>query len=127
MALLARHAERRVSQRDLSLQSRHAVARLSGCTTEMADLSREGAQKSAIELAMSAVEQQRRLAEPRHDPPRDHVRTPSDRIMGTADRDPLVDERARIGAADARFGRAKMPQPAEAENPPRPPPSSPRA
>ncbi len=40
--------------------------------------------------------------------------------MGTADRDPLVDERARVGAADARFGCPKMAQPAEAEKRGRP-------
>src|SRR5260370_31314946 len=115
MALMPRDAERWASQRDLTLQPRQAVARLRGRATEMADLSREGTQKSAIELAMGAVEQQRRLAEPRHDPPRDHVRTPSDRIMGTADRHPLVDERARVGAADARVGSPQIAQPAEAE------------
>src|SRR5947208_9919936 len=120
MALLARHAERRIAQRDYSLQSRHAIARLRGCATEMADLPRQAAQKSAIELDMGTIEQQRRLAEPRHNSPRDHVRTPTNRIMGTADRDPLVDERARIGAADARFGGAKMAQPAEAEKRRRP-------
>src|SRR5262249_60627609 len=97
MALLARHAERRIAQRDYSLQSRHAVARLRGCATEMADLPRQRAQKSATELGLGTVEQQRRLAEPRHGAPRDHVRPPSDRIMGTADRDPLVDQTPRIG------------------------------
>src|SRR5438445_7278009 len=79
MALLARHAERRIAQRDYSLQSRHAIARLRGCATEMADLPRQAAQKSAIELDVGTIEQQRRLAEPRHNSPRDHVRTPTNR------------------------------------------------
>src|SRR5215467_12277547 len=111
---------RGIAQRNCSLQSRRAVARLRGRATQMADLPRQAAQKSAIELGLGAVEQKRRLAEPRHNPPCDHIRTPSHRIVGTADRDPLIDECARIGATDARFGGAKVAQPAEAEKRSRP-------
>jgi hypothetical protein len=35
--------------------------------------------------------------------------------VGAGERDPFVDQRAGIGAGDAGFGGAQVPQPAEAE------------
>ena len=45
---------------------------------------------------------------------------PADRMPGALQRDPFVDQRARIGAGDAGLGGAQMAQPAEAEQRRRP-------
>ena len=46
---------------------------------------------------------------------RHHVGAPGDGVPGAVRRDPLVHQRAAIGAGDAGVGRAQMSQPAEAE------------
>ncbi len=120
VTLLARHAERRVGQRDRGLKARHAVARLRRRVAQVADLAGEAAQEAAIEPhrpnssstsgAWLSQEMMRRAT------------TSGRQATGSRElqRDPLVDQRARIGAGDARFGGAQVPQPAEAEQRGRP-------
>ena len=120
MALLARHTQRRIGERDRGLQARYPVARLPNRVAQVADLPRQAAQEAAVELRVGVVEHQRRLAEPGHDPARDHVRAPGNRVVGAVERDPLVHQRAGVGAGDAGLGGAQVAQPAEAEERGRP-------
>jgi hypothetical protein len=82
---------------------------------EIADLSRQAAQKAAIELHVGIVEQQRRLAQPGDHAPRDHVGTPGDGVVRAVEGDPFVDQRTCIGAGDAGLRGTQVAQPAEAQ------------
>ena len=108
------HAQRRVHQRDHRLQPRHAVARLGRGVAQLAHLARQAAQEAAVEPHVGIVEHQRRLADPGDDPARDDLGPPGGGVAGALQRDPFVDQRARIGAGDAGVGGAQMAQPAEA-------------
>ena len=79
-----------------------------------ADLAREAADEAPIETNVGIVEHERRLREPRDDAAGEDIGPPGDPVVGAL-RDPFVDQRASIGARDRRFGRAQVPQPAEAE------------
>ena len=120
VALLARHAQCRVAERDRGLEARHPVARFRHGVAQVADLARQAAQEAAIEMHLGIVEHEGRLAEPRDDAASDHVGTPGNGILGAVERDPLVDQRAGIGAGDAGFRRAQVAQPAEAQERDRP-------
>ena len=114
VALLPRHAERSGEERDHHLKARHAVARIGHRMPQVAHLPGQAAHEAAIEPRVGFVEQQRRLAEPRHHAARHHVGPPDDRIVRAVERDPLVDQGAGVGARDGEFGGAQMQQPAEA-------------
>ena len=81
---------------------------------QLPHLSGQAADEAAVEAHVRAIEHQRGLGEPRHDAASHDLGTPGDRVVGTGERDPFVDQRAGIDAGDAGFGGAQMPQPAEA-------------
>ena len=120
VARLAGDAQRRVGERDHGLHARDAAARVARGMAQIAHLADQAAQEAPVEAHIGVLQNQRRLAEPGDDAPRQHVRPPRQRMPGALQRDPFVDQRARIGAGDAGFRRAQMAQPAEAQQRRRP-------
>ena len=120
VARLAGDAQRRVGQRHLGLHARHAAARVARGMAQIAHLPHQAAQEAPVEPRIGVLQHQRRLAEPGDDAPRQHVRPPRHRMPRALQRDPLVDQRAGIGARDAGFGGAQMAQPAETQQRRRP-------
>ncbi len=78
--------------------------------------------EAAIEDAVGAVQNDRRLRQPGEQAPRGGARFPGGavarRLAGGGEE--ILDERARIGLGDRRIGGAQVPQPAEARQSARP-------
>ena len=104
----------RVHHRDHRQQPRHAIAGLGRGMTQLPHLARQAAQEAPVEADVGIVEHQRRLADPGDDPARRDLGAPGGGVARASQRDPFVDQRARIGAGDAGIGGAQMAQPAEA-------------
>ena len=69
----------------------------------------------AVEGAVRARQNQRRLRQPREKTPRGDGRAPAERAVRPAPQaDPVGDQRAAVNAGQRRIGGAQMPQPAEA-------------
>ncbi len=86
---------------------------------QVTHLPRQTANEAAIETRVGILQHERRLAEPADDAARQDLRLPADRMPAALLVDPVVDQRARIGAGDRRIGGAQMTQPGEAaENAP---------
>ena len=115
VALLARHAERGVGERDQRLHPRHAIRRLERGVAQITDLPRQAAQEAAIELIVGIMQDQRRLAQPVGNAARENLRAPAELMEPALKRDPLVDQRACVGAGDAGLGGAQMAEPSEAQ------------
>ncbi len=112
---LVGQAQRGVAQCDQHLQPWHAVADVDHGVAQIADLARQAAQVTPIELAVGVAEHQRRLRQQRDHAARQHVGSPLQRPLARLVRHPVVDQRARIGAGQRGIGGAQMTQPAEAE------------
>ena len=82
---------------------------------QITQLTNQAAQVAPVKLPIGVLQDEPRLAEPGDDAARQHVRAPGQRMPGALQRDPFVDQRARIGARDAGLRRAQMAQPAEAQ------------
>ncbi len=115
VARLIGEAQRGVAQRDQDLQPRHAVGDVEHGVAQIADLAGQPAQIAAIEFAVGVAEHQRRLRQQRDHAARQHVGAALERPLAGRIRDPVVDQRARIGAGQRGVGGAQMAQPAEAE------------
>src|SRR6516164_6434058 len=115
MARLPGNTQRRIAQRDDGLETRDAATAIAGGVAEIADLTQQAPQITPIKAHIRVLQNQRRLAEPGDDTARQHVRTPSDRMTGSLQRYPLVDQRARISAGDPGFSGTQMAKPAEAQ------------
>ena len=112
---LVGEAERGVAQRDQHLQPRHAVGDVEHRVAQIADFAGQPAQIAAIEFAVGVAEHQRRLRQQRDHAARQHVGAAAERPLARRIGDPVVDQRAGIGAGQRGIGGAQMPQPAEAE------------
>ena len=115
MTHLPGDAECRIGQRGMRLQSRHAIWRVLGGAAQKLHLLVQAAQKAPIKLRIRFIENERRLRQPRHDPPRQDFRLPGLRIPRTLQADPFIDQGAGVGARDSGVGSAQVAQPAEAE------------
>jgi len=108
-------AERGIAQRDQHLQPGHAIRDVEHGVAQIADFPRQPAQVAAIELAVGVAEHERCLRQQRNHPAREHVGTAADRALVGLVGDPVIDQRARVGACQCGVGGAQMPQPSEPE------------
>jgi hypothetical protein len=76
--LLAGHAQSRGRERDDALEARQPVPRVACRPPQVAHLSGEAAQESAVEAGIGIVQDERCLAQPRNDAARHHLRPPGD-------------------------------------------------
>lgn len=90
-AILLRHRERRGGERDHGAQPRQALRPVIGGAAEVADLAGQRAHEAAIEGEVAALEDQRRLGQPRNDAAGDDAGLPGDRVGAGGLGDPLVD------------------------------------
>ncbi len=120
LARLALDAERGAGQRHHRLQPRKAVARLVQGLAQVAHLPRQAADEAAVEARVGVLQHEGRLAQPADDAARQDVGPPAERMPAALQVDPLVDQRARVGAGDGGIGGAQMAQPGEARASPPP-------
>jgi hypothetical protein len=78
-----------------------ATPRIARGVAQIAHLAHQTAQKTPVETHIRVLQNEGGLAEPRNNPARQYVGPPGDRMPRTLQRDPLVDQRTRIGARNA--------------------------
>ena len=103
---LAGDAECGVAERDRGLHAGDAAVSVAGGMAQIPHLTDQAAHEAPIEAHVRVFQDQRRLAEPGDDAPRQHVGAPGQRMPSALQRDPFIDQRARIGAGDAGIGGA---------------------
>ena len=90
----------RRSARSRACRRGSAVARLLQRAAQIAHLPRQAADEAAVEARVGILQDERRLAEPAQDAARENVGAPAERMPAALQVDPVVDQRAGIGAGD---------------------------